>query len=175
VHVYSSGDEAELFVNNKSMGKTRKGIYEYRFRWDSVIYEPGEVKVITYKNGKQWATDIVKTAGKAATLQLVPDRNTITADGNDLCFITLRVVDSGGTLVPEANHQVRFSIAGPGEIVATDNGDPSDLIAFPSKERNAFSGLALVIIRSVRNKPGTIKVNAVTDGLPAIEVTLTSK
>ncbi|MBD0280495.1 MAG: glycoside hydrolase family 2 protein, partial [Flavisolibacter sp.] len=77
VHVFSSGDEAELFLNGKSLGRKKKGQYEYRFRWDSVVYMPGELRVVTYKNGQLWATDTVKTAGDATQLQLIADRSTI--------------------------------------------------------------------------------------------------
>jgi len=175
VHVYSSGDEAELFINNKSLGKRKKTAYEYRFRWDEVVYQPGELKVVTYKNGKQWAKDIVRTAGKPAALQLIADRSNITADGKDLSFITIRVIDNKGVIVPEAANKIKFEVSGPGEIIATDNGDPSDLVAFNSKERNTLSGLALVIIRSKPGVRGTIKVSAATEGLPVAEITIKSR
>ena len=172
VHVYSSGDEAELFLNNKSLGRKNKSAYEYRFRWDDVVYEPGELKVITYKNGKQWATAMVKTAGKPASLRLKADRKSIVADGKDLAFITLQVLDSKGIIVPEASNLIKFQVSGPGEIVATDNGDPTDLRTFSSKERNAFNGLALIIIRSTSKKPGTIKVIAKADGLGVSQIVI---
>lgn len=172
VHVYSSGDEAELFLNNKSLGRKKKMAYEYRFRWDSVVYQPGELKVITYKNGRQWATDIQRTAGNASVLRLEADRTVIDADGNDLSFITLRVLDNDGVLVPDATNTIRFTVAGPGEIVATDNSDAADLVAFPSTTRNAFSGLALVIIRAKPGTPGIITVTAQSAGLRMAQVKL---
>ena len=107
--------------------------------------------MIAYKNGKEWATDVVKTAGTAATLELSADRNIINADGEDLSFITVRVSDNSGITVPEAKSVVKFEISGPGEIVATDNGDPANLVSFSSEERAAFSGFALAIVRS-KNK-----------------------
>ncbi|MBD0295529.1 MAG: DUF4982 domain-containing protein [Flavisolibacter sp.] len=165
VHVFSSGDEAELFLNGKSLGRKKKGQYEYRFRWDSVVYMPGELRVVTYKNGQLWATDTVKTAGDATQLQLIADRSTIKADGQDLSFITLRMLDNNGLFVPRANNPVLFDISGPGEIIATDNGDPADLVAFPSKERKAYNGLALVIIRAKAGVPGQIKVTVKSPGL----------
>jgi beta-galactosidase len=88
VHVYTSGDEAELFLNGRSLGRKKKGSYEYRLRWDEVVYESGEVRVVDYKNGKEWATDSVETAGAADTLLLFPDRTQIANDGKDLSFIT---------------------------------------------------------------------------------------
>src|SRR5919206_384628 len=81
VHVYTSGDEAELFLNGRSLGRKRKGKGEYRLRWDDVKYEPGELRVVAYKNGKHWAEDVVKTAGAASRLMLKADRATIHADG----------------------------------------------------------------------------------------------
>ncbi|HEY1201513.1 MAG TPA: DUF4982 domain-containing protein [Niastella sp.] len=163
VHVFTSGDEAELFLNNRSLGRKKKGQYEYRLRWDSVIYEPGTLRVLTYKNGKPWAADTVKTAGAAATLQLKADRSVINANGEDLSFITLRITDANGNLAPEADNNIIFSITGPGEIVATDNGDAADLVSFASHERKAFKGMALVIVRATRT--GNITITASTNGL----------
>lgn len=165
VHVFSSGDEAELFLNGQSLGRKKRGAYEYRFRWDSVVYAPGELKVQTYKNGKAWASEVVRTTGVATCLKLEADRKTITADGDDLSFITVRVVDKEGRVVPDAAQSIRFSVEGAGELVATDNGNPADLVSFASAERKAFSGLALVIVRAKKGSKGVIKVQATSHGL----------
>lgn len=165
VHVFTSGDEAELFLNNKSLGRKKKQLYEYRLRWDSVVYEPGELKVVTYKNGSRWVEDVVKTTGKPFQLNLSADRTTIQSDGKDLSFITVEVRDKDGLLVPDANNNLKFSIEGPGEIVATDNGDASCLISFSSLEKPAFNGLCLVIVRSKTKQAGTIKLKAESKNL----------
>ena len=175
VHVFSSANEAELFVNNKSQGRKRKTAYEYRFRWDSVVYEPGEVKVISYKNGKPWATSMMRTAGKPFALQMDADRTTIAADGKDLSFITVSVVDEKGTVVPVAANKITFQVSGPGDIVATDNGNPADMEPFHSKERNAFSGLALVIMRARPRTAGTITLTASADGLERAMITVKTR
>ncbi len=186
VHVYTSGDEAELFLNGKSLGRKKK-IFEgssnahlngqpaYRIRWDDVVYEPGELKVIAYKNGKEWATDTVKTTGAAAKLTLKPDRTTIDADGHDISFITLTIVDSNGIMVPRSKNLLHFSISGPGEIVATDNGDATDLNSFSSHDRKAFNGLALVIIKAKRSQSGKITLTAESDGLTTAITTINLK
>ena len=175
VHVYTSGDQAELFLNGKSLGRKKKAQHEYRLRWDDVVYEPGEVRVVAYKNGKQWATDSVKTAGSAIKLLLTPDRATIANDGRDLSFITLTVADTHGQTVPRSMNLIHFEISGPGEIVATDNGDPTDMTAFPSKDRKAFNGMALVIVRSKQGQAGLIAVTAKSDGLTAARTSITAK
>jgi beta-galactosidase len=167
VHVFTSGEEAELFLNGRSLGRKKKGDFEYRLRWDEVRYEPGELKVISYKNGKRWAEEVVKTTGSAAQLLMAADRKTITADGKDLSFITVKIADQNGLVVPDAANTVTFSIEGPGEIVATDNGDPANLVSFASKERQAYSGLVLAIVRSVKGRPGVIKLKASSPGLKA--------
>ncbi|KAI1210500.1 glycoside hydrolase family 2 protein [Annulohypoxylon truncatum] len=172
VHVFSSADEAELFVNGKSAGKLQREPSNYRFRWDNVTYSPGELHVVTYKNGSQWAEETVKTASDAAKLTLTADRTTIQGDGRDLSFITVAVVDETGTTVPEANNAITFSISGPAEIVSTDNGNPADFTAFPSLTRNAFSGLALAVVRSLPGASGEITVRAQADGLEGAEVVL---
>jgi beta-xylosidase len=174
VHIFTSGDEAELFVNGKSLVRKTKVQYEYRLRWDDGIYEPGELRVIAYKDGKEWAKDIVCTASKACQMAIKPDRATINADGHDLSFVTLTVQDSKGIMVPRANNLIRFSISGPGEIVATDNGDPTDFNIFSSHDRKAFNGLALVIVRGKPGQPGTIKLKAESDSLESATVTLRS-
>jgi beta-galactosidase len=165
VHVFTSGDEAELFLNGKSLGRKKKGAFEYRLRWDDVVYQPGTIKVVAYKNGKVWATDEVKTAGQAAKLKVTPDRETIAADGKDLSFVTIAVTDKSGLMAPAAKDRIHFEIQGPGEIVATDNGDATSFESFHSHDRNAFNGLCLVIVRGKAGQPGKIKITATADGL----------
>ena len=165
VHVFTSGDEAELFLNGKSLGRKKKGEYEYRLRWDDVVYQPGTLKVVTYKNGKRWATDEVKTAGEPAKLNLKSDRSIIGADGRDLSFVTVTVTDKAGVTAPRANNHIHFDIEGPGEIVATDNGDPTSFESFQSHDRKAYNGLGLVIVRGKVGQPGKIKLTATADGL----------
>ena len=168
VHVFSSADEAELFVNGKSQGKIKKRDYEYRFRWDYVTYEPGEVKVVSWKGGQPWATETIRTVGEAAKLSLTADRAAIASDGRDLSFVTLKVLDKDGNVVPAAKQAIDFTIEGPGQIVATDNGDPTDMTAFPSKSRNAFNGLALAIVKA--KGPGRIILRARAQGLGETQV-----
>ena len=165
VHVFTSGDEGELFLNGRSLGRKKKGPYEYRLRWDEVVYEPGTLKVVTYKNGREWATDERKTAGPAAKLTLQPDRAEICADGRDLSFVTVTVTDEGGCTVPRADNRIHFDLEGPGEIVATDNGDPTSFESFQAHDRKAFNGLCLVIVRGVAGKSGKISIIARAEGL----------
>ena len=172
VHVYTSGDEAELFLNGRSLGRKRKAPLAYRLRWDEAIYEPGELKVIACKGGRRWAEAAMRTAGPAAKLLLKADRVGIRADGLDLAFVTLRIVDSDLRVVPRAANRVRFDIEGPGEIVATDNGNPVDLEPFQQRERNAFSGLAMAIVRARPGQAGTITVNASSGGLDPAGVSI---
>jgi beta-galactosidase len=106
VHVFSAGDEAELFANGKAQGRIRRGEDEYRFRWDDVVYSPGEVRVVTYKGGKEWARETIKTASAPAQLQLSADRKAIKADGLDLSFITVKVVDKQGNPAQNANNTI---------------------------------------------------------------------
>jgi beta-galactosidase len=174
VHVFTSGDEAELFLNGKSLGRKKMAPFEYRLRWDSVKYEPGEVKVIAYKEGRKWAEEVVKTTGDASRLSLTADRQTIGADGVDLSFITVRVTDDKGLMVPRAKNDLKFSIEGPGEIVATDNGDAANLVSFPSPSRQAFNGLCLVIVRARRGEYGKIILKASSPKLKDATISITS-
>jgi beta-galactosidase len=174
VHVYTSGDAAELFLNGKSLGRKSKGEYEYRLRWDDLKYEPGELRVVAYKNGQKWATDRVKTAGDAVKLRLAPDRDKIANDDCDLSFVTLTVADENGQMSPRAMNPVHFEIEGPGEIVATDNGDPTDMTVFAAHDRQAFNGLALAIVRAKRGEKGTIIIHATSEGLQDAQCTIHS-
>jgi beta-galactosidase len=172
VHLYTSGDSAELFLNGQSLGKkTKRPGQDFRLVWDDVIYQPGELKAVAYKDGKEWATDVVKTTGPAAKLALQADRPAIKANGADLSFITLRIADAAGLTVPRTHNLVKFSVTGPGEIVATDNGNPISFESFQSLERKAFNGLALVIVRAKPGQSGTFTVKAESEGLtPATAV-----
>jgi len=174
VMVYSSGDEAELFLNGQSLGRKKKGQYEYRLRWDNAVYQPGELKVVAYKNGRRWATDTMKTTGPATKLTLQADRTKIQADGQDLSFVTVTVADKHDLQVPRAMNHIRFSIDGPGEIVATDNGDATSFEPFQAPEHNAFNGLALVVVRAKAGQPGTIVLKAETDGLQPAKIKIKS-
>jgi beta-galactosidase len=156
VHVYTSGDEAELFVNGKSMGrKTKEG---YRIVWDDVVYQPGKIEVIAYKDGREWARDSRQTAGKAAKAVA-----SIDYAGGDLIYVTVDIQDRRGTLVPDADNVVEFSLKGPGIILATDAGDPTSHVPFYSHKLPAFHGKASVIVK--RTGSGTISVNANSHGL----------
>lgn len=175
VHVFTSGDEAELFLNGKSLGRKKKKEYEYRLRWDDVRYEPEELKVIAYKDGEPWHESSVKTTGKPTAISATADRSTMKADGYDLSFITVRIVDEEGLTVPNAMNKISFSVDGSGEIIATDNGNPTDMVSFASHERRAFNGLALVIVKSIRGNPGTISVYSNSEELSGAEITIESK
>ncbi len=174
VHVITSGDEAELFLNGKSLGRKKKGEYEYRLRWDEVVYEPGELRAVAFKDGAEWAEETVKTTGPPSRLLATVDQNEIQADGRDLSFITVQVVDHEGQFIRNADNMIQFSIEGPGEIIATDNGDPTDMTEFPSLQRKAFNGLALAIVRGKKGATGLIKVIAQSEGLEqsAVEISI---
>ncbi len=175
VHVFTSGDVVELFLNDKSLGRKKKGSYEYRLRWDDVVYEPGLLKAVAYKDGKPWAEDEVRTTGKPARLETEADRTVIQSDGYDLVFITVKVTDTDGLTVPIGDNLIKFTLEGPGEIVATDNGDPTDFTPFVSCERNAFNGLALVIVRSMTGKTGLITITAESPELQKTQLTIRSQ
>jgi beta-galactosidase len=174
VFVYTSGDEAELFLNGQSLGRRQRGPLEYRLRWDDVKYQPGELHVVAYKHGRHWAEDVVKTTGPAARVTLAADRAALKADGEDLSFVTVTVADKEGRPVPRARNLVRFELTGPGGIVAVDSGDATSFEPFQAKERKAYNGLALVIIRTQEGVPGAITLKAQSDGLAPAEITLRS-
>lgn len=172
IHIYTSGDEAEVFLNGESLGRKKKGPYEYRLRWDDVLYQPGTVKVVAYKNGKVWAEEQIETTGDAAQVALEADRTEIAADGADLSFITVKVVDDKGQVVPRTHNSIQYSISGPGEIIAIGNGDATSHESFQAKNRKVFNGLALVVIRSEKGETGTITLTAESKGLKSAKTTV---
>jgi beta-galactosidase len=165
VHVYTSGDEAELFLNGKSLGKKNKGQFEYRLRWDDVVYEPGELRVVAYRNGVKWAEDVMPTTDNASLISMSADRTEIRPDATDLVFITVRIEDSNKLLVPKSDNLVNFSIEGPGKIVAVDNGDATSHDPFQASSRKAYNGMCLVIIKADKGASGTITVKGESEGL----------
>jgi beta-galactosidase len=175
VHLYTSGDEAELFLNGQSLGRKQRGPRDYRLRWDDVVYQPGTLRAVVYKQGKPWAEDTVRTTGAAARLTLAADRATLNADGKDLAFVTLKIADKNGLTVPRSHNQVRFTVSGPADLIATDNGDATSHVAFQSPQRPVFNGMALAIVRTRSGQAGKIVVTASSAGLAGATVELTSK
>ena len=174
VVVYTSGDEAELFLNGRSLGRQKLAPQQYRLRWDAVKYQPGELHVVAYKQGQKWAEEFVRTTGPAAKVLLQADRGELQADGQDLSFVTVTIADQNDLLVPRAKNLVTFAITGPGEIAAVDNGDATSFEPFQAMERKAYNGLALVIVRTKAGQPGAITLRAQSEGLTPAEVTLQS-
>ncbi len=175
VHVYTSGDVAELWLNGKSLGRRKKGPGEYRLRWNDVQYEPGELRVEAYRNGKPWATDLQRTAGPAAKIELTADRPIIAADGQDLCFLTARVLDAFGVLVPQANNHLTFKVEGAGSVIGVCNGDPTSHLPFQAAEMPAFNGLCLAIVRAEMGKTGELTVSATAEGVKSGMVKVSAK
>ena len=165
IHVYTSGDSAELFINGVSQGLKKKGDYEYRLRWDDVVYEPGVVEVVAYKNGEKWASDRVETVGKPSKLILSEDYR-----GDDLTYVRVEVADKEGRMVPTADNYLKFTISGPGKIVATDAGDPTSHIPFYSQSIPAFNGLCSVIVE--RTGPGKITLKAHSADLKSASINI---
>lgn len=172
VHIYTSGDAVELFLNGKSLGRREK-VHSYdRLTWDDVRYEPGSLRAIAYKNGQKWAEELVETTGKPAALQVTAEKTELKNDGTDLSFIRVAVVDSQGRVVPRSKNHLKFSVTGPAEIIATDNGDATSLLPFQLSERDAYNGLALVILRSQYMKQGKVVLTVESKGLPKQKVVL---
>ena len=191
VFVYTDYPEAELFVNGQSQGRQRKLTatqskalegkdslaLQRRFRliWDSVKYEPGELKVVAYDAmGKVADTKIVRTAGKPHHLELVPDRTSLQADGKDLAYITVRIVDKDGNLCPADNRLVRFTVKGAGSFRAAANGDATCLDLFHLPRMHAFSGQLTAIVQS-KKLEGMIEIEARASGIRPARIALNTK
>lgn len=179
VFVYTSWPKAELLVNGKSMGFREKGeddlLSRYRLIWDDVRYEPGEITVIAYdENNFETERKTIRTAGKPYRIELVPSRDSLIADGKDLLYVTVRIVDRDGNLCPLDTRKVRFEVSGAGQFRAVANGDPTCLESFQSPEMSAFSGMLTVIVQSDRT-PGPITLTAKAKGLKKGTLTTVSQ
>ncbi len=166
VFVYTNGDCAELFLNGKSLGKQCKNpdsensVERYRLMWRDVPYSPGTLCAVAFRNGKPLGDAVVKTAGSPASIRLTPDRDTLRSDGEDLCFVTVEILDQAGNLCPLADNTIRFRVDGPAEIVAVDNGNPRSYAPFQSDTVQAFFGKAMLVLRMKAGKTGSVTVTA---------------
>ena len=162
VHVYTNCDKVELIVNGKSMGTLERADKQYRLRWDEVVYQPGKVEAIGWKDGRKVASETIRTAGKARKIKL--SQETGFGEG-DLYYIDVKLTDKKGNFAPTAGNEIKFSIKGPGEILAVDAGDPTSLTPFRSDTVKAFNGLASVIVKVKLGERGKIVLTATSDGL----------
>lgn len=169
VFVYTSYPKAELFLNGRSLGVREKcdSTVQHRFRlmWNNVRYEPGELTVVAYDSeGNKAMQKSVRTAGEPYALELIPARESITADGKDLLYVTVRIVDKDGNLCPLDSRKVRFDVSGAGSFRAVANGDPTCLELFHIPEMSAFGGMLTAIVQSTE-RSGRITLTASADGL----------
>jgi beta-galactosidase len=179
VFVYTNYDSAELFVNGKSQGVQKKNMdsntNRYRLMWMDVKYEPGTLKVIAFdKQGKPVAEKEIHTAGKPHHLELSTDKTELSADGNDLAYITVSVVDKDGNLCPNADNQLQFKVSGAGTYRATCNGDATSVEQFHLPTMKTFSGKLVVTIQS-SEKPGDIALEVSGKGLKKAEIAIVGK
>lgn len=174
VMVYTNFPSAEIFVNGKSQGVRTKNdstyITRYRLIWPDVVYEPGELRVVAYDaNGVAAAENTVRTAGKADHIVLTPNRRTLTADGEELAYVTVQVADKDGNILPDDSRTVKFKVSGAGTFEAAANGDPTCLLPFQNPEMQLFSGAATAILRSSAT-PGELTLTATAPGVKSATV-----
>jgi len=160
VYCYTDYPTAELFVNGKSQGRITKSdtarLDRFRLRWRNVVYQPGELKVVVYdEKGNKAGQQVIKTAGKPKRLLLEPERKTIKADGNDLAYVTVSLVDKNGTLCPDAANKLEFTVTGAGAYKAACNGDATSLEPFTQPQMSLFHG-QLVVVCQAGKQPGVM-------------------
>ena len=173
VVAYFNADEVELFLNGRSQGTKRKQGDEVQVFW-RLPYEPGVLKAVSRKNGRVVLTREVRTASEPARIELIPDRKTLKSDSADLSFVTVKIVDGNGTLVPFADHLIKFEVIGQASIVGVDNGYQASHESFKAKKRKAYHGMALAIVQT-KQKPGRIVLKASSDHLSPASVVLHSR
>ncbi|MFW6153920.1 MAG: glycoside hydrolase family 2 TIM barrel-domain containing protein [Planctomycetota bacterium] len=162
VWAYTNGDEAELLLDGRSLGRKAKGDAHY-LPWD-VPYRPGTLHVKAWRDGALAAEQTVTTAGAPRRVMLEPYRPALAADRMAVVHVLARIVDAAGTLQPHAGHRLGFHVDGPGEIIAVAGGDPLSNNPLVATACHAFNGMALCIVRSTA-RPGTITITAEAAGL----------
>lgn len=173
VAYYSQADHVELFLNGKSLGSKSKTGEEMHVKW-RVPFSAGSLRAVSFKQGKEILTKDLHTAGKPAKIELSADRLSINADGKDLSFVTVKVLDNEGHVVPQADNLIQFAVNGEGYLNAVDNGSPTSHERFKANRRKAFNGLALAIIQS-SGEVGEIGVVASSPGLQPAKIVLKTK
>ena len=176
VFVYTNYDSGELFVNGKSYGVRHKNsnslLERYRLMWNDVLYEPGEVRFVAYSpNGSEVASASVRTAGAPDHIVLTPSATILNADGKDLSYINVSVVDKDGNLCTDASGSVRFQVSGKASFRAAANGDPTCLDLFHTPDMHLFGGQLTAIIQS-GTKAGKAIFKASAEGLPESSITI---
>ena len=169
---YSQADEVELFLNGRSLGTRKKTGDDLHVRW-RVAWQPGILKAVSRKNGKIVLVRTLRTAGPAAKIQLQADRKIIRADGSDLSFITVRIVDANGQIVPDAVSDLHFAVTGQGVLAGLDNGYQADLESFHTNHHTAYNGLCLAIVRS-KKSAGKAVIHVSGEGLMPAYLTVIS-
>jgi beta-galactosidase len=170
---YNNADEVELYLNGKSLGIKKKVGDDLHVMW-RIPFEPGTLKAISRKDGKVVLTREIHTAGAPAKIELTADRSLIKADGKDLSFITVKILDKDGNVVPDAENLVNFKVNGNAFIASVDNGDEVSHDPFKADYRKAFHGLALAIVQA-KEVPGDITFTATSDGLKSAVIVLKAK
>ncbi|HOO66773.1 MAG TPA: beta-galactosidase GalB [Bacteroidales bacterium] len=160
---FTNCDEVELFLNGNTMGRQSRGENDFNLVW-RVPFEEGALLAVGYRNGTEIMRREIHTAGEPAALMLAPDRSDIRADGTDLSFITVTVVDENNNPVPHADNMVNFSVEGPGIIAGVDNGSQTSMEPFKADYRKAYNSKCLVVVKAGKEK-GEIKLTASADGM----------
>jgi beta-galactosidase len=171
---YSNCESVELFLNGKSLGEKKfSDTKDLHLLWQ-VPYSPGTLKAIAKNNGKQVCMTEIQTADTPAKIVLSADRNEINADGEDLSYLKVEIVDQEGRVCPNADNLIKFKIDGNGVIAGVDDGNPVSHEYFKASERKAFHGLCLAVVQSKRTR-GAIRLSAESEGLQAAEVLIKAK
>ncbi|WP_069658796.1 beta-galactosidase GalB [Arcticibacter eurypsychrophilus] len=170
---YNQADEVELYLNENSLGIRKKTGDDVHVMW-RVPFQAGTLKAVSRKNGKEVLVKEIKTAGRPFKIEMTADRNEIKANGTDLSFITVKVLDKEGNLIPDADDLIQFTLDGNATIAGVDNGYQASMEPFKANSRKAFNGLCLAIIQSTE-KAGTIKLVARAAGLQAATLLIKSK
>jgi beta-galactosidase len=175
VHVYTRSQQVRLKLNGKIVGEQNVDQEKSITAAFEVPYEAGTLIACCYDNGKETASQTLKTTGKPTAIRLIADRTKIKANRNDLSYVRAEIIDSEGNIVPDADDiMVSFDVTGKGGLAGVGSGDPLDMSSFQQPKKKTWQGICLVIARP-GTKTGKIKVRATAEGLKRASITISAK
>jgi beta-galactosidase len=174
VNVYSSFEEAELFLNGRSLGRKKTDrSTEFKAAWD-VPYVAGELRAVGYAGGRAAGAAALASAKGVSQIAMAPDRLRVKPDGEDLSYVTVELKDAAGVRNPKAENLLQFAIEGPGTIVGVANANPMSIESYTRPQRKAWRGRALVVVKA-GDRPGDIRLRVTSAGLPPAETTIQAR
>lgn len=171
VEIYCADSEVELFRNGESLGRRPAGKENHYTTIYDTVYEAGELVAVGYKDGRETAKTVLKTAKNPAAIRLTPDRKYLDCGDEDLCYITAEIVDEDGNVAVREERDIYFTVCGVGSLLAVGNSNPISEEMYIANHRKAYNGKVMAVVQS-DGLCGEITLTAMADGLPSVSMSI---